>query len=41
MRFPVESMVGALADRLAAGGLAQAQSGFDRRGGDYLTFPIP
>jgi|SRR5882672_7647433 len=38
MRFSF-ILLGALSAALAAG-LAQAQTGYDRRGGDYLNFPI-
>jgi hypothetical protein len=38
MRFTIV-LIGALAAGLLAGP-AQAQTGFDRRGGDYLNFPI-
>ena len=40
MRYPAGLWVALLLIALAASGLARAQSGFDRRGRDYLTFPI-
>ena len=40
MRYPVSMWGALLLTALAAGGPAQAQSGYDRRGGDYLNFQI-
>ena len=40
MRYPVSLWGALLLIALAAGGPAQAQTGYDRRGGDYLNFQI-
>mgnify|MGYP000005730777 CR=1 FL=1 len=40
MRFWLASWIALVLAALAASGTAQAQSGFDRRGGDYSSFQI-
>src|SRR5271169_884390 len=40
MRYPVGSWGALVLIALSAAGPAQAQTGYDRRGGDYLNFPV-